>query len=61
MRISKDTSDTQLDEEVKMKNRDYHEGDWALQTSETQQKYCVTLNTHQFTRIAASGKRTETV
>lgn len=45
MRISKDRSDTQLNEEVKWKT-DYHEGDWALQTTETQQKYCVILNTY---------------
>lgn len=31
MRISKDRSDRQLNDEVKVKNREYYEGDWALQ------------------------------
>lgn len=34
--------------EVKMKNRDGHEGDVSLKTRETtQQKYCVAMDAHQ--------------
>lgn len=48
--------------EVKMKNRDCHEGDVSLKTRETiQQKYCITLNTHQISNKYFLWERNETM